>query len=256
MLYARSNTEGTAFEPQRNLMTSTVSLDGGGAIAADTSGHVFVTWHANAQHGPIDEDHRQVWLARSADDGATFEGERPVWTEPTGACACCSVRLFASPTGVLDLLYRSAAQLTNRDMYVLSSRDLGTTFEGRRLHPWQIGMCPMTSMSMAAAGERTLGAWETDGQIFFADHTATSMTPQPAPGSSRGRKHPRLAVNTEGETLLVWTEGASWGRGGAVAWQVFDAQGKSASSGTRAGVPVWSFAAAVRRGRDGFIVIY
>ena len=28
----------------------------------------------------------------------------------------------------------------------------------------------------------------------------------PAPGTPTGRKHPRLALNTAGQTLLVWTE--------------------------------------------------
>ena len=45
MLYARSNTEGTAFERQRNLMRKTFALDGGGSVAVDRAGHVFVTWH-------------------------------------------------------------------------------------------------------------------------------------------------------------------------------------------------------------------
>jgi hypothetical protein len=38
MLYSRSNDSGTAFEPERNLMTRTFGLDGGGIIAADSTG--------------------------------------------------------------------------------------------------------------------------------------------------------------------------------------------------------------------------
>lgn len=37
MLHARLNDAGTAFEPQRNLMTSSFGLDGGGSVAADTA---------------------------------------------------------------------------------------------------------------------------------------------------------------------------------------------------------------------------
>ena len=36
-LYARSNVEGTAFEPQRDLAKRSYGLDGGGSIAADTA---------------------------------------------------------------------------------------------------------------------------------------------------------------------------------------------------------------------------
>ena len=41
MLYAR-RIAGTAFEPQRNLMTETTNLDGGGSIAADDRGGDYV----------------------------------------------------------------------------------------------------------------------------------------------------------------------------------------------------------------------
>src|SRR5262245_54234731 len=51
MLYARSNASRTAFEPQRNLMTDTVDLDGGGSIAADQGGRVYVAWHGHATTG-------------------------------------------------------------------------------------------------------------------------------------------------------------------------------------------------------------
>ena len=45
MLYTRLNDRGTGFEPQRNLMLRTFGLDGGGTIAADAAGNVFVAWH-------------------------------------------------------------------------------------------------------------------------------------------------------------------------------------------------------------------
>ena len=42
MLYTRLNDQGTAFEPQRNLMLRTFGLDGGGTVAADAAGNVYV----------------------------------------------------------------------------------------------------------------------------------------------------------------------------------------------------------------------
>src|SRR5687768_14232068 len=65
MLYARSMVNGTnAFEPQRNLMTRTTDLDGGGSIAVDERG-VYVAWHANGADGEGGEAARRVWLSRS-----------------------------------------------------------------------------------------------------------------------------------------------------------------------------------------------
>ena len=47
-----------------------------------------------------------------------------------------------------------------------------------------------------------------------------------APGKAAKRKHPAVAVNSRGEVLLAWTESMGWEKGGAVAWQVYDAQHK------------------------------
>ena len=34
---------------------------------------------------------------------------------------------------------------------------------------------------------------------------------------AKGRKHPVVAGNARGETILAWTEGVGWNRGGSVA---------------------------------------
>src|SRR6266568_600896 len=46
MLYSRLNDAGTAFEPERDVMTETAFLDGGGSVAADNEGNAYVMWHA------------------------------------------------------------------------------------------------------------------------------------------------------------------------------------------------------------------
>jgi hypothetical protein len=70
-------------------------------------------------------------------------------------------------------------------------------------------------------------------------------------------KHPALAVNVRSEVLLAWTEGTAWQRGGALAWQVFDASGRpSAESGRiEEGIPTWSLPAAVARPDGGFLLV-
>jgi len=259
MLYTRANAAGTAFEPQRNLMSETTTLDGGGAIAADGRGGIYVAWHANSVNGGGGEDERRVWVARSADDGVTFGKERAVSDAATGVCGCCGLRLAATPAGDLHLLYRSATDKVHRDIYSLVSRDHGRTFEGGRVQGWEIGACPMTSMSIAA-GSRVLRAWETDGQVYF-NSTAAGDPPRAPAGTaasdSKRRKHPRLAVNGKGTVLLAWTEGTSWARGGSLAWQAFEADGRPTSvKGTHPGIPVWSFAAVLARPDGGFTIFY
>jgi hypothetical protein len=259
-LYTRSNANGTAFEPQRNLTTRSYGVDGGGSIAADNDGNVYAAWHSLAVGGQNGEDHRLVWLARSTDEGTTFAAEKPAWSESTGACGCCGVRIFAGPSNHLFLLYRSATATTHRDMFLLESNDRGRTFRGSRVQPWEIGACPMTSMSIAAAGSRVFGAWETAGQVYYGEIDANAAripSPIAAPGKGGTRKHPRLATNASGDVLFVWTEGTAWARGGSVAWQVFDASGRTTNvKGTAQGVPVWSFAAPIARSDGRFVILY
>jgi hypothetical protein len=258
-LYARSNTEGTQFEPQRNLTTRGYFIDGGGSIAADRSGNVYAAWHAAPVDGEPDEAHRVIWIARSTDDGATFAPEQAAWREPTGACGCCGVRMLSGPSNILYLLYRAATAMTYRDMFLLASTDQGRTFRGSRVQPWQINACPMTSMSIALSSSAAFAAWETAGQVYFGkidSKLAGIPAPIAAPGEGGTRKHPRLAAGRDG-VLLVWTEGTAWARGGAFAWQGFDSSGRATTvKGTSPGIPVWSFAAPIARPDGRFVVLY
>src|SRR5207253_2896295 len=84
-----------------------VGMDGGGSVAADETGNVFVAWHAPMAPGE-GETSRRVWVARSSDEGATFSAEQEI-TLAAGACGCCGMRIFAS-NGHLFALYRSVDQ--------------------------------------------------------------------------------------------------------------------------------------------------
>src|SRR5262247_401884 len=147
MLYARMNDAKTAFEAQRNLMRVSHALDGGGSVAADKEGAVYVAWHgAGEQTG---EEHRRVWLARSTNDGRTFTQETPAGADETGACGCCGMRAFVDPRGSLHLFYRTATNMTERGMFLLTSSDKGKSFRGTRLDNWQLTACPMSSVTAA-----------------------------------------------------------------------------------------------------------
>lgn len=264
MLYARLNDAGTAFEPQRNLMKNSFGLDGGGSLAADRAGNVYVTWHGIGTQeatGPLQgEARRQMWLARSNDDGKSFAGERKAWQEPTGACGCCGMKAFADRQGNLLAMYRSARESVHRDIYLLRSADRGETFRGKLLHKWDINACPMSSMDFAESEHQVFAAWETGGQIYWAglaNKKGGTAVPVAAPGEGKGRKHPRLAANKNGGLLLVWTEGTGWQRGGSLAWQQYDASGQPTSiSGRLPGVPVWSFAVPVAHPDGRFTILY
>ena len=256
MLYARLNNAHTAFEPERNLMMKTFGLDGGGTVAADMNGHVYVGWHGKDRGARSGESGRQVWIAISSDEGKTFSQERAAIDQPTGACGCCGMAMHSDSRGVVRTLYRSATEDVHRDIYLLTSGNRAQSFSNRKLDTWNINACPMSSMAFAERADEVAGAWETGGQVYFEKLTDRDAKPISAPGPSKSHKHPRLAIGPNGETLLVWTEGTSWNKGGTIAWQLYDGAGRSGGeTGNASGLSAWSFAAATATPK-GFLVVY
>ena len=160
----------------------------------------------------------------------------------------------------MSILYRSAREIVNRDIYLLTSDDQGKTFRNTMLHPWNIGACPMSSMHFVEASSGLLAAWETREQVFFSalnPITLKNSEPVSPPGTARKRKHPWLAANSAADTIFVWTENTGWAKGGDLAWQVFDRSGKpKGKQGRVDAIAAWSFGVAYARPDDGFTIIY
>jgi hypothetical protein len=115
-------------------------------------------------------------------------------------------------------------------------------------------------MTLVQGPNGVAAAWETDGQIYFTtikSGTTKFTKPQSAPGAGRARKHPALAVNAQGDMVLVWTEGTGWQKGGSLAWQVFDKTGKPSEEKGRMdrGIPVWGLPTVVATD-EGFTIIH
>src|SRR6185436_8072066 len=222
MLYTRLNDAGTAFEPERNVITKAGGLDGGGSVAADQQGNVYVMWHAPKPGNTNGEAGRALFVARSTDDGKTFAPEQLATTEPTGACGCCGMKAFADDSGNVFALYRGASDKVNRDEVLLISHNRGKDFQVGYTHPWKIATCPMSSAFFSETKEGVLAAAETHGRVFFirVDPKAGKVS-EPVSPETKG-KHPAVAGNGQGQTLLAWTEGTAWAKGGAVAWQLYD----------------------------------
>lgn len=258
MLYTRLKDQGKAFEPQRNLITWAGGIDGGGAIAADSRGNVYVAWHATAD--AKEEAERAVYITRSTDNGRTFKRERRANTQPSGACACCAMRAFIDSKGALYILYRAAGGNVNRNMTLLVSHDKGATFEAVTLHKWYVGMCPMSSESFSEGGAKIVAGWETNGQVYYARiEPGTTQFSQPvaAPGTAENRKHPVVVATADGRLLFAWTEGTGWAKGGSLAWQVYDKNGQpAAEKGRVEGVPVWSLLSAFARPDGSFVLVH
>lgn len=265
MLYARLADDGRSFEPQRNVIRSHPGVDGGGSVAADGHGNVFVAWHAPASKGAGEQD-RRVWVARSTDDGATFAPERQISDSTTGACGCCGMRVFAW-NGKLFALYRGAAGQVNRGMYLIEADEDLTDASSRLLAPMKAGVCVMSTSAFAGAPGGMLAAWESKDEVQWASIRSDdlrSIAPESLPEPPGNHKHPTIAADANGNVLVAWAEGTGWNKGGSVRWQLFDASGKPASAagageapstGGASDLPAWD-APAVFCEHGEFVVLF
>jgi hypothetical protein len=258
MLYSRLDMEKGAFEPERSVLTFAAGLDGGGSMAADEQGNVYVAWHGNASD-QLGEAGRAVFVATSKDEGKTFAREKQANPVTTGACGCCGMRAFADSKGKLYLLYRAATDKTERGMNLLVAPTGTDAFRLSALSQWKLGTCVMSSAWMAEGGGSVLAAWEAENQVQFSiiDPPSLRSAAPVSPSGSGKRKHPAVARNSDGETLLAWTENTGWARGGSLAWQLYDSSLKPiGEKGRRDGVPVWGLVSAVASAKGDFVIIY
>ena len=255
MWYARLAPGRHAFEAQRAIGTHTKNLDGGGTVAADANGHVFVVWHAAGQEEG--EAHRRMLVAESSDDGAHFAADRVLAT-PGGACGCCGAAALVDGADRLQILYRTAADGVHRDPAWMTLTARGAS-DPVHLQAWNLPACPMTTFALARAKDSLVAAWMVEQQIFTADldaatHTATS--PSPMSGTAV-RNHPAVAIDASGDRLFAWIEGANRSREGAAAWELRDARGQRLASQADAGAtPPLSLIAAIARPDGSFALIY
>ncbi|MBK8090559.1 MAG: exo-alpha-sialidase [Verrucomicrobiaceae bacterium] len=250
LLHARLPSGAKAFSAQQNLIGDTTALDGGASIAANEKGHVSVVWHA-APAGASGEAQRLVYVRSSTDDGGTFSAPTPLNEQQPGVCACCSLRAHLAADGTLSVLYRAATAPTTRGMWFITSKASRSTLT--KLDDWRVAMCPMSSASLLPAAQTLRAAWENDGQIITSLMSAPSSEAQKI--GPRNAKHPVLAQNAQGRTIIASVIGSGWGKAGNLHWDVLDAEGHVTASGDGTKLPVSSYAAAYAKPDGSFVIL-
>jgi hypothetical protein len=259
LLYTRLAANGSAFEPERNLITRYAGLDGGSAVAADQLGNVNVFWHGSAPENMDKEAGRALFVARSNDEGATFAQEVTALEKRTGACGCCGMKAAANSSGAVYALFRPATGMTERGETLVVSRKPGAPFEPVFTDPWQANQCPMSSASIFPTANGALFGWETGSEIKFAslDLQTLSVTKPKSPIGGAKRKHPMVVSNARGDVLWVWSEGTAWAKGGSVAWQLNPRDNPlTPELGRAEGLPAWSLPTAWAKADGSFVVLY
>jgi len=115
----------------------------------------------------------------------------------------------------------------------------------------------MITNFISPAGRKILIAWETAGQVFYADVVpgtdgASESVAAPGPGSDR--KHSPKLTRRNAPCL---DERYRLAAGGSLEWQVFDQSGRPTDArGTAPEVPVWGLVAAYTQPDGGFTIIY
>lgn len=250
LLYSRLQPGAEEFSPQQNLLGDTTALDGGASVAANVKGHVGIFWHASPA-GEMGEGSRLVWARYSTDDGRTFSAPAPLNSAQPGVCACCSLRAHLAADDTLSVLYRAATTPNARGMTLITQKAGRTALT--KLDDWSINACPMSSASFLPGSKSLRAAWENDGQIV----TALMDTPESTIKKIglKNAKHPALAQNTRGQTLVTSIIGSGWSKAGSLHWVILDSQGLETESGGGVKLPVWSYAAAYARPDGTFVIL-
>lgn len=261
--YARSDAARSQFEPQQSMVTAHMEgVDAGAEIAAQGD-KVAIVWGA----GDLSLEHeRTVFVRLSADNGASFGPELMSGDPALGACACCSLATEYLEDQSLFIGYRSAINGTGRHTQLLTLLTQDTAITGASYGPvnalqeWELTSCPLSTndVAIAANGDRWF-VFETESRIVQLRLAAESIPVVVAePESKTRQKNPAVAINSEGERLVVWGEGISYNRGGRMDLRLFDAAGNVLDTGfdETIEIPDFSFPAVANLPAGNFLILY
>lgn len=256
LYYALARADGTSSTPI-DLMGNTTALDGGASVTATPQGEVWIVWHA-LPVGKEGEMERRVFVRYSTDNGTTFSEPWTLKGEDMGVCACCGLTTATDGTGALYLLYRTAEQKKQRGARLLRlppRANAETQPELLTKDQWNLNACPMTTAAWLPTAQGANAFWVTEFKLHLFGKEVESIDLSSFTGKAM-QNHPRLARNAAGETLLLWTEGAMWGKGGELVSQLFSTDGKPSGPTQKQPLPTWSYGAATVLPDGRFAIIY
>ena len=263
MIYSRSNPERTIFEEQRSMVRQYQDgIDAGGDIAALGS-EVAIIWGA----GDLSAEHERTMFARfSHNSGENFGDEIIISNPDLGACACCSLAGDYLREEDLIVAYRSAIDGVGRHMQLLTLENVNNQITGayygsmHKEQKWEASFCPLSTndISRGSDNQRWL-VFETESRIMELDLTTQDkVSPIGEPFIETRQKNPALAINQNGERLIVWGEAISHSRGGRLNMRLFNIEGHNTDYDMiqEINIPDYSFPAVAALPNNDFLVLY
>ena len=228
-LYSKSIGEGQ-FSPQRDMKGETTGIDGGGSVAANDNGQVFLVWHALPQK-KTDEEDRQVFITVSKDNGNSFSTEKVISPKFIGASSGSSLKVAANGKEVM-VLFRGVKR-QKRDTYELLSRNNGLSFSNRIKTKEYLRYCPESSHAILPGKKDFIRVWEHKGLLNMVGDSGTNSVVD-YPIKKIVQKHPFLAMNSKNQILVVWGNYTDIKKEGEMEWEMFELDGrKSLFSGRK-----------------------
>ena len=140
-----------------------------------------------------------------------------------------------------------------------------TIQEGRyaelsQLQEWELSACPLSTNDITVDAESNQWlVFETEGRIIQLQLGAGEVAmPVAEPFIKTRQKNPAVAINGEGDRLIVWGEAISHTRGGRLNMHLFaeDGSDKSTAFAEEVAIPKFSFPAAAVLPDGDFLVLY
>jgi len=261
--YSRSNAERSRFETQQPVADEFAEgLDAGADVAALGS-QVAIVWAA----GDLSREYERTVYGRiSTDSGATFSDELQMGNKELGACACCSLATDFGDENELAIAYRSAIDGVGRHMQALTVGFADKAIESGNyaalspLQEWELSACPLSTNDITVDAEDNQWlVFETEARIQQLQlGVGAEATPVAEPFIKTRQKNPALAINAEGDRLIVWGEAISHTRGGRLNMHLFaeDGMDKNTEFVEEVTIPKFSFPATVALPGGDFLVLY
>jgi len=263
VVYARSDTERTAFEPQRILSSDKHGLDAAPGVV-QLGKRVMVAWAGLADT----PSGRAIYIARSEDLGETFAPQDVVPTRGGGVAGGCSVAIGTPKKGEVDILYRSVS-FRDKNLRYCASTDGGDTFKSYYLDDWRTKRELRTNPILTRGpdpetrGPRPLlAAWEREGRVWWIelDNDPKTKLVQLAPREHDGvwQGRPNVAASRLGATVIVWVEGDDERSVNRIGWHAWATKGHAViGSGKIHDVPRFAVPDIfVNPDNEGFTIIY